>query len=227
MSPTSANATSRWISMTRRASRSFLICRSDVVLDNFLPRVLDGYGLDYDGLRALKSNIRHGAHAGPGVFGRVARSPRVSPTRWTRRRAWSTDRLSRRRPADDGNDHRPVRSHAFVRGGPCCSSAQAADSCRRPGRDPAVRRRSTADRTSGRRRLPAGISSRGAATTATRQCLRTSTPRSTDSGWRSRVPDDATWAAFAALAETVEWTAIRDTRRPGRALETQRDHRAP
>ena len=32
-----------------------LICRSDVVLDNFLPRVLDGYGLDYDGLRALKS----------------------------------------------------------------------------------------------------------------------------------------------------------------------------
>ena len=74
---------------------------------------------------------------------------------------------------------RPQRScwprHAFVRGGSCCSSAHAADRRRPPSRDPAVRRRSTADRTSGRRGLRRGYphaarrgaARRGAAAAAT------------------------------------------------------------
>ena len=122
---------------------------------------------------------------------------------------------------------RPQRScwprHAFVRGGSCCSSAHAADRCRPPSRDPAVRRRSTADRTSGRRGLRRGYphaARRGAARQRQRQ--RPGVPpdiyATLDEQWVViSVPDDTTWAPFARLAETAEWAGD-----PGYAYEAGR-----
>ena len=120
---------------TRRArrSRGGSIARCDVVVENFTPRVLEQFGLDYDAVRAVRPDVVMVRMPAFGLDRAVARPSRVR--------------------ADDGADHRHGVGDRLRR--------RAADHPGRPGRPDGRRARRARDRRRARapRRAPATVSS--------------------------------------------------------------------
>ena len=193
-----------------------LICRSDVVLDNFLPRVLDGYGLDYDGLRALKSDIVMVRMPAWGCSGAWRDRPGFT---------YSVDATSGLSELTGYPDGDPLMTGTIIDPFAAMHSSAAALA--------AVRRKLRTG-AGGLVEIPlcdaaAQLTARAVAAACGGDIL---TRRGNDSDqavpqdiyatldgqWVAiSVPDDATWAAFAALAEIVEWAGD-----PGYAYEAGR-----
>ena len=139
---TSASAASRSISGIPTGSRSPSSSsrRADVVVENFTPRVLEQFGLDYDTVRVPAARRRHAAPARVRPHRAVARPPRIR--------------------ADDGADHRHGLGHG-LRGRPADHRRRRRRSDGRHARRARARRRARAPRPHRRRPARRGAADRG------------------------------------------------------------------
>ena len=88
-----------------------LIERSDVVVENFTPRVMDGFGLSYDEVRELRPDVVYLRLPAFGLVRPVARPSGLRPDDGAAHRDGLDDRV-RRRPADHpGRLRRPRGRH--------------------------------------------------------------------------------------------------------------------
>ena len=215
---TSASAASRSTSAipTASRSRSSSSRASDVVVENFTPRVLEQFGLDYDDGARAAARRRDVAHARVRAHRPVARPSRLRADDGTAHRHGVGHRL-RGRSAD--HPRRPRRSDGR-------HARRARD--RRRARAPRPHRRGSARRGAARRGRDRGHRRAGDPLRDRRDAARTAA----GAGGVYRCAGDDAWVAVdadarpdAAEDERAAWCATRDRRRRRRRAARRRRSR--
>ncbi len=199
-----------------------LVRDADVVVENFSPRVIEQFGLDYESLVAAQTRRDPGAHAGVRPGGAVARLRRLGAQHRADIGHVGGHRLRRRAAVQPAGTRRPHRRCAR-RGRAARRARASAPHRRRPthrgraDRGRGVRHRRAGDRILDERRRPAArgqppsrsscrASIRPPRTTRGWRCACATTP--TGRSWSRRWGDPTCSSGFWRTTSSTRWSPI-------------------